>query len=263
MDGGHLDWLAGLLEGEGSFMAPVPSSPRCPAIRVEMCDRDVVDHVARLWRRAVCPVKQREPEHRRSYVTTIKGRPAVGLMNQLAPLMSDVRRRQIRRAVRGLASTRLPARAWAPTPGWLAGLLEGEGTFTAKAKPGTWVTISVEMCDRPTVARAASMLGSPGIWRDDGDTDLGWNPTYVTKISGNQARPWMTTLRPLMGRRRRAAIDRALASWTPIRLVPAPTGCVVPGCPRRHRGRGLCHTHYMRWCRYRAAGKDPGFQPLR
>jgi hypothetical protein len=263
MDLRDLDWLAGLLEGEGSFLAPVPSSPRCPAIRLEMCDRDVVARVARLWGRAIWRATPRDPVYRPSYITTIKGRPAIGLMVQLAPLLSEARRRQIRRSVRGLASTRLPERSWRPTSGWLAGLLEGEGTFSAKRRVGSWVTISVEMCDRPTVARAAGMLGAPRIWRDSGGVDRGWSPTYIAKISGNRARPWMMTLRPFMGRRRRAAIDRAVASWSPIRLVPAPSGCLVPDCPKPHRSRGLCHAHYMRWCRYRAAGKDPGFQPLR
>jgi hypothetical protein len=263
VDPPDLHWLAGLLEGEGSFLRPVPSSPRCPSIRVEMCDRDVIERSARLLCRAVTPIAPRRPKLRRSYVTSIKGRPAIRLMIELAPLMSDVRRAQIRRAIRGIASSRLPARGWTPTVQWLAGLLEGEGTFTAKAGRGSWVTISVEMCDRATVARVAAMLGATAIWRDAGDVERGWQPTYITKVSGNRARPWMATVRPLMGNRRQAAIDRALASWTPVRLWPAPAACVVSDCGRPHRARGLCHAHYMRWCRYRVAGKDPGFQPLR
>jgi hypothetical protein len=210
MDVSESSWLAGLLEGEGSFLRPVPSSPKCPAVRLEMCDRDVVERAARLLQRAVTPAKARGTGHRPSYVTVIKGRPAIRLMIELAPLMSAVRRAQIRRALASVAPTRLPARSWRPTVPWLAGLLEGEGTFTAKGR-GSWVGVGVEMCDRPTVARVAAMLGASGISRDDGGGEKGWSPTYRIKISGNQARPWMTTLRPLMGGRRRAAIDRALA----------------------------------------------------
>lgn len=255
-------WLAGLLEGEGSFLRPVPSSPNCPAVRLEMCDRDVVERAARLLHRAVTPAKARGERHRPSYVTVIKGRPATRLMFELAPLLSAVRRAQIRRAVRTVAATRLPARAWRPSVPWLAGLLEGEGTFTAKGR-GSWVGVGVEMCDRETVERVAGMLGASGISRDDGGRDKGWDPTYRIKISGNRARPWLATLRPLMGERRRAAIDRALASWDPIRLWPAPIGCVVEACVRGHRSRGLCNTHYMRWRRSLSAGRDPGFEPLR
>ena len=227
-----------------------------------MCDRDVVEHAARLLQRSVTAVKPRVEGHRPSYVTVVKGRPAVRLMTELAPLMSVVRRAQIRRALAGVAGTRLPARAWTPNVSWLAGLLEGEGTFTAKA-PGSWVGIGVEMCDQPTVARVAGMLGASAISRDDAGAEKGWSPTYRIKISGNRARPWMTMLRPFLGERRRAAIDRALGSWQPVRLWPAPTGCAVGGCVRPHRSRGLCNTHYMRWSRYRAAGRDPGFGPLR
>ncbi len=259
----ELNWLAGLLEGEGSFLRPLPSSPRCPAIRVEMCDQDVVARVARLLERAVCPVEPRAAGYRRSYVTTIKGRPAIRLMIELVPLLSDVRRGQVTRALSRVGPRALPQPAWSPTVPWLAGLLEGEGTFTAREKPHSWVTLSVEMCDRQTIERAASMLGATGIFKDEGGLDRGWSPTYSAKISGNRARPWMIRLRPLMGRRRQEAIDRALDSWTPIRLWPAPTGCVVEGCIGLHRARGLCNTHYMRWSRYRAAGKDPGFKPLR
>lgn len=173
VDPPDLQWLAGLLEGEGSFLRPVPSSPRCPAVRLEMCDQDVVDHAARILQRAVTPVAPRRSKYRPSYVTVIRGRPAIGLMVELAPLMSDVRRGQIRRALRGVVSSQLPGRTWTPTVPWLAGLLEGEGTFTSKAGRGSWVTISVEMCDRATAARAAAMLGATAIWRDANDIDRG------------------------------------------------------------------------------------------
>ena len=178
------------------------------------------------------------------------------LDNRAADVLAGIR------ALRGIASPPLPGQSWTPTVAWLAGLLEGEGTFTAKAGRGSWVTISVEMCDRATVARAAAMLGASAIWRDANDIDRGWKPTYITKVSGNQARPWMATVRSLMGHRRRAAIDRALASWTPMRLWPVPIVCHIADCGRPHRARGLCHAHYMRWSRYRATGRDPGFQPL-
>lgn len=257
-----LHWLAGLLEGEGTFLAPPPSSPGCPAIRLEMCDRDVVARAATLFERAVCAIVRERPGRRPSFATAIKGRPAMDLMFRLAPLLSRSRRAQIRRAVCTIVQTPLPDRAVEPTVEWVAGLLEGEGSFLRKSRGG-WVRISLEMCDRETVSRAAAALGANGISRSDRGAERAWRSTYIASLNGNQALPWMRALRPLMGRRRRCAIDRALASWSPVRLVPAPRGCVVPDCDRSHRSRGLCHTHYMRWSRYRAAGKDPGFTTLR
>ena len=47
-----LYWLAGLLEGEGSFMRGPPSRPNMPAIAIQMTDEDVIQRVAQLW--AVC-----------------------------------------------------------------------------------------------------------------------------------------------------------------------------------------------------------------
>lgn len=42
----QLSWVAGLLEGEGTFLAPPPSSPNQPRLRVQMTDRDIVDRFA-------------------------------------------------------------------------------------------------------------------------------------------------------------------------------------------------------------------------
>ncbi len=41
----ELHWLAGLLEGEGSFMVGPPSDPRRPAIAVQMTDEDVMRRI--------------------------------------------------------------------------------------------------------------------------------------------------------------------------------------------------------------------------
>ncbi len=41
-------WLAGLLEGEGSFLAGPPSARNVPRVALEMTDRDVVARAARL-----------------------------------------------------------------------------------------------------------------------------------------------------------------------------------------------------------------------
>ena len=41
-----LYWLAGLLEGEGSFLKPPPSKPTRVILSVEMTDRDLLERVA-------------------------------------------------------------------------------------------------------------------------------------------------------------------------------------------------------------------------
>jgi len=241
-------------------MVGPPSSPRCPVVRVEMTDRDIVVRVAALIGRTVSSPNPRNG-YKRSYITAIKGRPAIAVMLRVAPLLSEMRRRQIRRALRVTGPRRLPRASRLDTIHWLAGLLEGEGSFVAK-RGRTWLTIAVEMCDHPTIASAAAPLGASSVSRRDRHHNR-WRPTYRAAIVGNRAIPWMRALRPLMGKRRRRAIDRALASWTPLRVWQPPAICCVSGCSRPHRSRGLCHALYMRWSRYIAVGKDPGFRALR
>ena len=146
---------------------------------------------------------------------------------------------------------------------WLAGLLEGEGTFSVNATPPhAYPFISVQMCDEDVVTRVAQILGAVGIQRREPE-NVNWSVTYVAKISGHSAANWMRRLRPYMGLRRIVAIDRALAAYHPIRLTNAPATCVVPGCDRPHRARGLCNTHYMSWSRDRAKGRAPRVTALR
>jgi hypothetical protein len=45
----ELAWLAGLLEGEGSFMPGPPSNPRMPIICLAMNDEDVMARRADAW----------------------------------------------------------------------------------------------------------------------------------------------------------------------------------------------------------------------
>jgi hypothetical protein len=62
----------------------------------------------------------------------------------------------------------------------------------------------------------------------------------------------MRELRPLMGQRRQAQNDRAIAcraSLRYVRLILAPAHCVLDRCQGKPRGRGLCHKHYMRCLR--------------
>jgi hypothetical protein len=147
---------------------------------------------------------------------------------------------------------------------WLAGLLEGEGTFSVLRESAdiAYPQIKLEMCDEDTVARAAQLIGAPSVTRREAKRE-GWNRTYVAVITGHAAAMWMRRLRDLMGDRRRAAIDTALGQYHPIRLVDPPATCVVESCDQPHRGRGLCHKHYMMWSRDKAKGRDARIAPLR
>ncbi len=99
----ELHWLAGLLEGEGSFMAGPPSSPRLPVIAVNMTDRDVMVRVGRIFERKVHVVRPRNARWRTSYQVRVNGRSAVHWMTLLKPLMGSRRQAQIDRALASYA----------------------------------------------------------------------------------------------------------------------------------------------------------------
>ena len=97
----QLAWLAGLLEGEGSFVHGPPSAPNSPRISVQMTDEDVVRRVSTLFglRFVSKTTAKRNPAWKTAYSVLLKGRRAVALMIRLRPLMGERRRAQIDKAV--------------------------------------------------------------------------------------------------------------------------------------------------------------------
>jgi hypothetical protein len=243
-----------------------------------MTDRDIVERIAAIFERAVTALRVRRPNHKPPFATAIRGSGAVELMRAVRPHLGERRRRQIDIAIAswsgvparcvgrghdGARFTLLRDREPTRDIAWLAGLLEGEGYFGVnRSGTGTYPTITLEMTDEDVVRRAAAALGAIRVTRDE-PRDGRWRTTYVATISGSAAAEWMRRLRPLMGRRRTQAIDAARAGYRPIRLVDPPACCVVPGCKKPHRSRGLCHAHYMAWSRDVAKGRPPRVTPLR
>ncbi len=95
----ELHWLAGWLEGEGSFMAPPPSKPRCPRISAQAKDKDVVLEAARLMQIKPGFEKSRKPQWSSTWRVLLQGRRAITLMLALEPLLGERRRAQIQCAI--------------------------------------------------------------------------------------------------------------------------------------------------------------------
>lgn len=263
-------------------MSGPPSAPRLPVVRVVMTDRDVVARIARLVGRALVSAPPRQPRYKPSYIVSIKGTAAVGLMRAVHEYMSEARRAQVDRVMarwKGDASVpegRPVLGRGRPVPppaqhacdatcerAWLAGLLEGEGSFTTTQAGGrSYPVIALKMCAEDVVRRVAGLMGAQWVNRHE-PVDRRWRVTFATGLSGARAAGWMRELRPQMGERRRMAIDAALASYRPIRLSDPPEICAVPDCREPHRSRGLCHKHYMSWLRDVAKGRTPRVAPLR
>lgn len=108
---------------------------------------------------------------------------------------------------------------------WLAGLLEGEGSFLIQRR-GNWrsqIWVSIQMSDKDVIERALQVFPSTNklSYRDrtkqKGDPGVGrdfrrWSGAYSTKWAGYQAEELMRLVRPYMGERRGAKIDELLAT---------------------------------------------------
>jgi len=99
-----LGWLAGLLEGEGSFMSGSPSKPNLPRISIQMTDLDVMEKVGTLLGLRLSsqnPRKHPRPPRKTIYSCQLRGSRAVALMKQLRHLMGSRRQAQIDKALAG------------------------------------------------------------------------------------------------------------------------------------------------------------------
>jgi hypothetical protein len=99
MENDQFHWLAGILEGEGSFIAGPPCSPNCPRISIQMTDEDVIEKVAKIFGRKYHLTKSAKSHYKPCFALALTGRRAVDLMRELRPLMSSRRRAQIDKSI--------------------------------------------------------------------------------------------------------------------------------------------------------------------
>jgi hypothetical protein len=94
-----LHWLAGYLEGEGSFGVGRKRSSTSPRISMESVDEDVVARVAGMVGVGYTRKAPRSRAARPTFQFTAAGERAAQLMRLLTPLLSARRRRQIEAAL--------------------------------------------------------------------------------------------------------------------------------------------------------------------
>lgn len=125
---------------------------------------------------------------------------------------------------------------------WLAGLLEGEGTFRMWRNAGSAykgsISLALQMSDRDIVARAAELLGVK-IWGPHGPYGQSKLQTWQCAAMGSKAAGWMMTLYPLMGSRRKLKFNELLNIWKSQRVVI--DGRMANCHPdRKHSHHGMC-----------------------
>jgi hypothetical protein len=99
---------------------------------------------------------------------------------------------------------------------WMAGLLEGEGSFTSrnpksKGRIYPYPAIVVRMTDQEPIQRIANLFGTRISRRKDLPSG---KPLYQATACSAKAAGWMMTLWVEMSPRRRQQIKNSLTAWT-------------------------------------------------
>lgn len=106
MEQSHLEELAEFLEHAGSFLRGPPSAPNQPRITFQSLDRTEVERVAELlgvkYVRTVRIAPKRGKKEYFSFNTQLKAHRAVRLMQQVRPLLSELRQEAIDFALTGV-----------------------------------------------------------------------------------------------------------------------------------------------------------------
>jgi hypothetical protein len=122
---------------------------------------------------------------------------------------------------------------------WLAGWLEGEGSFTVYTQAGRTrpqVQVQASSTDRDVVEHAARVMGVKvhGPYAPSCSNFLAKKQRYMVKLYGKPAQDLCEQLLPLMGERRSARIKELLA--IPVATFPnlsrdSRTGRMIPVIP--------------------------------
>ena len=101
----ELYWLAGILEGEGSFYIRTLSGHRYPTVLVKMTDRDIINRVKDITNLGtICIKKTLNQNHKDCYQWQVaKTADAVAVMKLVLPLMGERRSQRIKELLREFA----------------------------------------------------------------------------------------------------------------------------------------------------------------
>lgn len=89
---------------------------------------------------------------------------------------------------------------------WVAGFLEGEGSFFAQ--DGRWPQVSATQVQEEPLSRLAALLGGKVYYRPSRKAN--WKPTFWWRVSGPRARGVAMTVYGMMSSRRKEQIRSML-----------------------------------------------------
>lgn len=94
---------------------------------------------------------------------------------------------------------------------WVAGLLEGEGSFLTKSGTSSPL-IACQMTDLDVLEEVKRICGAGSIYVVAIRNEK-WKQSWTFSVSGKEAARIMNMVRPYMKSRRTSAIDKALLTW--------------------------------------------------
>ena len=122
---------------------------------------------------------------------------------------------------------------------WVAGLLEGEGSFHHKGK---CVIVQLSMTDRDVVAKAAQLIGSKAVGYKRPSRPCG-KPMFYCYLGGDRADVLMQQLLPFMGERRSMRIRELLELRKGV-VQQHQSTLVCSHTAQYRRGRTVCDRCY-------------------
>lgn len=100
---------------------------------------------------------------------------------------------------------------------WVAGILEGEGTFSLIR--GRLPSVSLSMSDSDIIERVRVLVDPTRLISVTADQPRKDNkPRYTVTLNGTRAIQWIMTIYPLMGIRRKARIRHLLEVWKTVEM---------------------------------------------
>jgi hypothetical protein len=195
-------WLAGLIEGEGSF---VRSTRR---LRVQMTDEDVIRKAACIANvGTVTRQKARAAHHKVPFSWAVYRLPHITWVVEQTGGWYSGRRLAAALAVAPQSKLREPDATcvWA----WFAGLYEGEGSVGVARKGGCWLEVSTT--DQDVACRAAALIGA-AIYTSSRAKES-WKILYRVRISKRILLHRIAPeILPWLGERRSRDLRRVLTS---------------------------------------------------
>jgi hypothetical protein len=230
-----LAWIAGLMEGEGTFSRATPAMPRRPRLSIGMTDHDIIERICELWGTRLYTHIPKVERYKQVYRTELVGGSAVALMALLRPHMSARRQLQIDKSVATYAPLRsIKHKSFYLSPEgagefdryWLAGLLEGEAAFTHNRGAPMLelnsvdhdVILRVQRIYRECYAASVKIHGRP-------PRRAGYQPQLHIAVYGDAARAIMGDIAPLMGQRRAERIAALAGGYGQLRLLREAGAC--------------------------------------